>query len=161
MSTRLPTFPPPEGAAVGTRRVEAADGYSYVGVLRRGRDILAECGHEHTNRGVSTKTGGRSAADCMRDVLHGAWLPAAATAHADGYRNGWLSLTGNAGFITPRDVIDRAKAACAERADAYLALVDTVRGLLISDPGAPIRLTSRPTPAAEPQPVGDMPDWMC
>jgi hypothetical protein len=157
--TRFPTFPPPDGAVVGTRRVESAAGFTYVGVLRRGRDILAECGHEHANRSVSTKTNGRSAADCMRDVLHGAWLPAAATAHADGFRNGWLSLTRSTGFVTPKDVIDRAKTSCAERADAYLALVDTVRGLLVSDPGAPIRLT--PRPAAAPEPVGDMPDWMC
>jgi hypothetical protein len=163
MNIRAGHFPNPAGTFVGTRRVKHDSGDTFVGVLRRGRGgpILAECGHQHTNRDVSSQSNGRSAADCMRDVIHGARLAAAAEAHAAAFRDRWVSLTRNTGFVTPQSVIDGAKAKAGEAADAYLSAVGIVRGLIENEPEGTASTDSTDSTDAEPQKAGEMPEWMC
>ena len=107
-------------ARPGSRR---AGDRRFVGVVRRGRTVLAECGHEHTNRDWTTGANGTSATDCARAIIAGAANPATAEQHANRLRNAWLALTTQAGFVAPASTIAAAKADAAAAADAYLAAV--------------------------------------
>jgi hypothetical protein len=42
----------------------------WTGVLRRGRKVIATCGHNHANRDLSSIRNGPSALDCIRTQLH-------------------------------------------------------------------------------------------
>lgn len=44
----------------------------YAGVVRRGRAVVFECGHRHTNRDQSTGLNGTSARDCVCDLVRSA-----------------------------------------------------------------------------------------
>ncbi|MFI7608868.1 hypothetical protein ACIBTV_27660 [Micromonospora sp. NPDC049366] len=102
---------------------------AYAGVVRRGRAILAECGHQHTNRDWTTAAGGTSATDCARSIIAGAANPATAEHTAAQLRNAWIALTSNAGHAFPASTIAAAKATAAEAATTYLAAVAAVRAL--------------------------------
>lgn len=113
---------------IGTRRVSGGrDGrdYRYVGVLRDGRAVVAECGHEHANR----DPGGDSAADCMRMVLRATVRDAIRDDVAARYRQEWQRLT-RGGFQQTAETIARAEADSAAKAAAFLVLVDEVAALL-------------------------------
>jgi hypothetical protein len=105
----------------------------FAGVVRVGRTVLVDCGHEHTNRDWTTGTGGRSAVDCAQRILAGAANPATADRYATETRNRWIALTSAAGHVHTAATIAAAKAAAAEDADAYLAAVATVRARTTSD----------------------------
>lgn len=135
----------------GTRRV----GAKYTGTLRNGTTVIAECGHEHTNRTTSTKTSGRSAVDCVRDLLAATANEARAAANVATFRNRWIGLTRTG--IHSQDTIAKAKADAAADADAWEVLVPRVRQQL-EDLGyrAVIR---RSTGYAELIPAGDDYPW--
>lgn len=116
---------------IGTQRIPATGerGWRYTGVLRRGETILISCGHEHANRDQSTKTGGTSAKDCITIAVRHTRLPQGAALAADEIRNRWQRLN-RTGFQVPADTLAQAKVECAERANAYLALVDELAHLL-------------------------------
>lgn len=114
--------------AIGTRRVDGGrDGrdYRYVGVLRDGRAIVAECGHDHANRDAA----GDSATDCIRMVLRATARDAIRDGVADVYRQGWRHL-GLRGFQQTTETIARAKADAEAKAAAFVVLVDEVAALL-------------------------------
>lgn len=104
-------------------------GDRYVGVVRRGSAIVAECGHEHTNRDWSTGANGASATDCARAILAGAANPHTAEHTAARLRDAWMALTSNAGHTFTAATIAAAKTTAASAADSYLAAVATVRTL--------------------------------
>lgn len=110
----------------GSRRVGDR---AYVGVVRRGRAIVAECGHEHTNRDWTTGANGTSATDCARAILAGAANPTTAEHHATRLRNAWTALASAAGHAYPASVIAAAQVTAAAGADSYLSAVSTVRTL--------------------------------
>jgi hypothetical protein len=135
------------------------DGDQWVGVLKDNANAtIVECGHAHTNRGITTKTGGEAATVCARMILAGARRPQLADSRADSLRNAWQSLTSGAGFQLPAGLVESAKQHCAENAAAYLALVDQVR----THPD--LNTTTTPAVPAAPTPetvdTGDLPDWM-
>lgn len=132
------------------------DGDRWVGILRDGNEVIAECGHTHRNRDVSTQTNGEAAQVCARMILAGARNPATAEHRAERYRTAWLAFTRGGGFTVPASVIQDAKKEGAARAAAYLALVDQVRALLTDRQPTP---TPSPTASATAD-LGDMPDWM-
>lgn len=113
---------------IGTRRTTGGHNgrdYRYIGVLRHGTTILAECGHDHTNRGQ----GGDSATDCITLAVRLTALPAEARQYtADQMRNEWQNLT-RRGFQHTPDTIAKAKADSQAKADAYLQLVDDLTNL--------------------------------
>lgn len=140
----------------GTRRVQMADGtFRYVGQVRCGGDVVAECGHEHRNRDMSSKTNGTSATDCVRDIINGAQLTSAAEYIADRIRTRW-QRTSAAGFVAPREPAGAAEQRCAAAAAAYLDAVAKARAAHAAAAAPPPKVP----PAAEPQQLGDMPDWM-
>jgi hypothetical protein len=133
------------------------DGDQWVGVLKDSANAtIVECGHTHTNRDMTTTTGGEAAQVCARMILLGARNQHTADSRARGYRTAWLSLTSTAGFAVPASVIEKVRAEGPARAAAYLARVDQVRQ------HRDLHTTRQPAPApaAEPAEVGDMPDWM-
>src|SRR5881394_112123 len=109
------------------RAADRTAGDRWIGVLQHYGVAFVWCGHEHRNRDVSTQTNGEAAQVCARMILEGARRPALAESRAEQMRNAWRSLAGGAGFQYPTSVIEGARVACAENADAYLALVDQVR----------------------------------
>ncbi|MEU7591268.1 hypothetical protein AB0A95_33850 [Micromonospora sp. NPDC049230] len=111
-------------ARPGSRR---AGDRRFIGLVRRGRAVLVECGHEHTNRDWTTGANGISAVDCARRIIAGAARPATADRYATETRNRWLALTGQAGFVHSAATIEAAKATAAADAAAYLAAVAAVR----------------------------------
>jgi hypothetical protein len=134
------------------------DGDQWIGVLIAGKDVIAECGHTHTNRDHTTRTGGEAATVCARMILAGARRPQLADFRADNLRNRWQSLTSGTGFQTPAGLVESAQLHCAENAAAYLALVAQIR----THPD--LNTTTAPTaptaPAREPVDTGDLPSWM-
>lgn len=141
---------------VGTRRINLGNGqHAYTGVLRHNGRIVVECGHQHTNRDVTSGINGRSASDCARDVLAGARNDHTARHNAQTMRNGWLKLT-RGGFVTSKTTIDKAKMHAAQRADAYGSAVAATRAFLAAHPDT----TTTVVAPDEPQRIGDMPDWM-
>lgn len=144
------------GLTVGTRRTGTAhDGYTYTGVLRHNGRAVVECGHQHTNRDMSSGANGRSAADCARDVLAGARNAHTAASNTAGFRDRWLKLT-RGGFVTPESVIDAARASAAQAADAYEAAVAATRAHLDQYPDMPTPVVA----PDEPPVIGDLPEWM-
>lgn len=114
------------GLTIGTRRAELG----HVGVLRRGREIAAECGHPHTNRDTSSRTGGTSAADCARELVRAARRPRLAESRAAEIAGSWRKLTSSRGFAVPSSAIERAKAEAPQDAAAYCGRVAAVAELL-------------------------------
>ncbi len=115
---------------IGTQRTPATGerGWTYTGVIRHGDQVLVTCGHEHTNRDQTTKTGGTSAKDCITTAVRHTQLPQGAQMHAAEIRQRWQHLT-RRGFQIPADTLAKAKADCAAQADAYLTLVDDLTHL--------------------------------
>lgn len=130
----------------------ADDGERWVGVLREGRTIVVECGHEHDNRDVTT-SGSIGAQVCAGEILDGSRRPATADYVADRKRTAWQRINTGAGFVQPAGWLDKAKSACAESAADYLTRVAAVRAFR----AARVR-PARPE-TAEPV-IGEMPDWM-
>ncbi len=125
----------PGALVVSTRRVASSSGhrdYRYIGLIRRGRrgPIVAECGHEHTNRTDSTKPGGRSAVDCAYDVLEGAADPAIAEHVSMRWADRWQALTRGTGHTYTAETIAKTRAASAADAQAYLAAVEAARAAM-------------------------------
>lgn len=136
------------------------DADRWVGVLKIGKTTLVECGHTHHNRDFSTSTYGEAAQVCARAILDGARRPATAEHRANQLRNAWLRLTTGAGFTFSDTVIEATKQAAAERASAYLILVEQVRRHpdLNARPAQPTQPQASRTPAAvEELPAGH---WM-
>ncbi len=77
------------GLTIGTRRT---DDERYVGVLRRGRTIVVECGHSHHNRDTSTRTSGTSASDCMRELVQASSRPKLVEYNAEQIATAWMRL---------------------------------------------------------------------
>lgn len=152
----MPTATVTSGLAIGTRRTDhGTAGYTYTGILRHHGHIVAECGHEHTNRDVTSGANGRSAADCARDILAGAYNAHTADHNADVFRNRWVNLT-RGGFVASKTTIELAKVSAAQAADTYEAAVATTRAFLTQQP------TAAPTPTVpnETPTIGDLPEWM-
>lgn len=105
----------------GTRR-ELTE--RYTGVLRTGSQIVAECGHTHTNRDISGRRN-PSARDCITDVIRAAQKPELAIVHAAQIRLSWE----RAGAVSAAGV-ERDKAAAEQAALDYEALIIRVRELL-------------------------------
>ncbi|MEU8023768.1 hypothetical protein AB0B88_16285 [Micromonospora haikouensis] len=125
----------PATLTIGTRRVTVAGGFRYVGVLRAGRKIVAECPHEHINRDVRGR-GGTSATDCIRYIVQAAakhdTYPEKRARLVQDDRNAWQGLT-RGPFTAPAGTIARARVECAERADALDALIGRLVDLLADD----------------------------
>jgi hypothetical protein len=118
-------------AASGLRTSVRRDGSEYVGVLRRGSDIVAECGHRHANREMSTRSRGESAIDCIRRIVNVFDRPAVADMEAQRIANAWQGL--RSGFYSvPTSAIDRARVEAPARVAEYRALVATVTDLIHS-----------------------------
>lgn len=140
---------------IGTKRI---DDRAYTGVLRIGRNVVAECGHTHTNRDESSRTGGRSATDCIHDLVRAAQRPSAADAEASRIAAAWQIL-GRRGFEVSASTIAKAKADAPAQVAAYRAKVAEVAALLAEHP-----LATRSAPQSTTQPeteVGELPAWMC
>jgi hypothetical protein len=105
----------------------------YTGVLRRGRTIVAECGHLHRNRTDSSATEGRSALDCATDLLAAARGEALAVATETRIRGSWQHRQ-----CPSVASVERARADAAAAAVDYLARVEQVRGLIAAEPAAPV-----------------------
>lgn len=122
--------PAPTGPRASTRRVAGGvDGrdFAYVGLVKLGRKVLAECGHEHANRDWSTGVAGGSAKSCAESILDGARRPATAEHVAGRLRTAPVGLRPGAGFAHPAGTIEAARAAAEANAAGYLAAVATVR----------------------------------
>lgn len=119
------------GVKPGTRRTTGAGGrdYRYIGIVRVGRTVIVECGHEHANRDWP-RSGDPGATGCARDIIDGAANPALAERRATKRARAWENLTRSTGFTTPAGTIAAAKTTAAADAAAYLATVDTVRAAL-------------------------------
>lgn len=128
----------------------------WIGLLRVAGTVLVECGHAHINRDDSSATAGEAARVCARMILAGARRPAVAAGRAEQMRNAWARLAGDAGFAAPASVIEKAKVESADRATAYLALVDQVR----AHPDLNTTAPRRAQPKIETAEIGEMPDWM-
>lgn len=122
--------PAPTGLRVSTRRVAGGvDGrdFAYVGLVKLGRTVIADCGHEHANRDWSTGVAGGSAKSCAESILDGARRPATAEHVAGRLRTAPIGLRPGAGFEHPAGTIEAAKAAAEKNAAGYLAAVAAVR----------------------------------
>lgn len=137
----------------GTRR---ADNDMYVGVLRVGRQVVAECGHLHRNRDISSRTNGPAARDCMKDIVAAAKRPSLAAERATRIRTAWMN-TQRGPWATTAAQVERLKVELAADAVAYEALVVEVRSLLDQ---FPTETTTAPVVTALDCEVGEMPDWM-
>lgn len=119
-----------EAAAPSMRASTRRDGdRQYVGVLRVGRRVVAECGHVHTNRDETSKTGGRSARDCAERIMRAAHEPFYADEVIAGQRDAWQHHRDGFWQYTAAD-IERRKATCAKDADELAALIVRVRDML-------------------------------
>jgi hypothetical protein len=122
--------PAPAGLRVSTRRVAGGvDGrdFAYVGLVKLGRTVVAECGHEHANRDWAATVAGGSAKSCAESILDGARRPATAEHVARKIRTAPLGLRPAAGFQHPAGTIEAARAAAEKNEAGYLAAVATVR----------------------------------
>jgi hypothetical protein len=122
--------PTPAGLRASTKRVAGgADGrdWSFVGVVRLGRAIVAECGHLHANRDWPTGTVTGSAKSCAERILDGARRPAAAEHNARQLRTAPLGLHPAAGFQHPAGTIEAAREIAEKNEASYLAAVVAVR----------------------------------
>lgn len=117
------------GLTVGTRRDNTGGVFRYTGVLRRGRRVVAECGHTHLNRDITTGRS-RAAAECIARQIIAAGDNTFAGHEVAAIRIGWQYLT--RGFSAPADTIANAKAECAAEADAYPAKLAALTALLDS-----------------------------
>jgi hypothetical protein len=112
------------GLAIGNRR----DDDRFVGVLRRGRAVVVECGHRHANRDVSTKANGVSASDCARELVQAALRPSVVEYRVEQIGAAWQRL--GRGFAAPASVIEAAKAKAPADVAEYRAKVAEVAALL-------------------------------
>lgn len=112
---------------IGTRR--HAGGTGHVGVLRHGKTIVAECGHDHPNRDTDTRTSGTSARTCMRMLVYATQNEAYADDLAARIENAWRSL-GSRGFHVAASTIEKAKAVAPIEVAAFRATVAQVTALL-------------------------------
>jgi hypothetical protein len=122
--------PAPTGLRVSTRRVAGgADGrdWSYVGLVKLGRRVVAECGHLHANRDWSATVAGGSAKSCAESILDGARRPATAEHVAKRIRTAPLGLRPGAGFQHPAGTIEAAREIAEKNEASYLAAVAAVR----------------------------------
>lgn len=101
---------------IGTSR---ADTGAYVGVLRRGRAIVLECGHVHHNRDTSTRSGGTSASDCVRELVLAARRPVFAEHRAQQIATAWQRL----GSWGTASTVERARAAAPGEVATFRELV--------------------------------------
>lgn len=133
----------------------------YTGVIRIGGKVIIECGHTHTNRDTTSRSGGRSAGDCIRNLIKAAQRPAFAAHEQDRIRNAWQALTRGFHIVSPTTIAE-ARAQDERTADAYPALVARVAALIDEHGACPSRYAcNRPTaPAIELEPVGAAPAWM-
>jgi hypothetical protein len=112
----------------GTRRNgDQHDGFQYVGVLRIGRKVVAECGHLHQNRDVTTKSGGRSARDCIDRIVRAARHPDDAAELVTRTRNSWQE---RGPWEVTASQIERFRARALEDAAELEALIAEVAALL-------------------------------
>jgi hypothetical protein len=107
----------------GTRRIGER---CYVGVLRIGQEVVAECGHKHTNREWTTKANGRSAKDCIDRIVYAARTPFYAAEIVTELRNAWQRLDRGPFEVTASQV-EQFRASCAADGDALEALIAKVR----------------------------------
>jgi hypothetical protein len=115
---------------IGTRRTTTPGGvHTYTGLLRDGRTVIAECGHQHTNRTTSGRS--TSAADCMRLILKAVANDATRASLVDNARTAWLSLT-RGGFTAPTSTIEAAKVECAAAAEQTATRIDQLGDTLAS-----------------------------
>jgi hypothetical protein len=109
---------------IGTRR----DGDRYVGVLRNGHNVIAECGHRHANRDLDGSVGGRSARTCITRVVRSTVRTEIRDTFAAEIRQSWQHLT--RGFQVPASTIAAARVQADADAGAFVALVGHVAHLL-------------------------------
>lgn len=116
------------GLTTGTRRTRLADDtYRYTGLIRHHGTVIAECGHEHTNRD-QPRYHTPSARTCAERILDGARRRSTADRYATEYRDAWKGMARAMGGSVKAG--EKAKATAAAHAAHYLAAVDTVRALL-------------------------------
>lgn len=117
------------GLTVGSRRSDLG----WVGVLRRGRKVLVECGHGHHNRDESTKANGTSARDCVSELIRAATFPPFKEEAAERILTAWQNLS-RAGFVVPVSTIERVKAEGPVKVREYERVVAKVAAFLPSTP---------------------------
>jgi hypothetical protein len=120
------------GLRIGTRRDDGGRNgrdIAYVGVLRRGSRIVVECGHRHTNRDASTRTGGTSASDCIRELARAALRPNFLEHQAQQIATAWTRLGPHVTTTTR----EKARADAPANVAAYRALVAKVATLIGGD----------------------------
>lgn len=71
----------------------------YNGVLRRGRRVLFDCGHGHTNRDESSGLNGTSARDCLTRLVRATRSPELVREHHDRLRSGGHRAAARAGSL--------------------------------------------------------------
>jgi hypothetical protein len=137
------------GVTVATRHGERG---GHVGVTRRGREVLVECGHLHINRDVSTKASGTSASDCIRQIVRAASFAPLAEQTAAAVANSWRPFA-DCGSYVPTSTIDRARAEAPAQVAADLELVAAVAALIgvgeatTPSPGRPVYLADSEPPS--------------
>jgi hypothetical protein len=135
----------------GTRR----DGNHYVGVIRQGRTIVAECGHLHQHRDFNTYDD-TAARQCINDIVKASRDNAFAAELIDKTRSRWNQ---HRTLAVTAATAQRWKTEDAADADKLAALIDTVRGLNI-DTGTATRPTSEPTVEEIGDPTDPAYAWM-
>ncbi len=131
-------------------------GDKWAGVVRVGRAVLVDCGHEHDNRDMSTSAG-TAATVCAREILDGARRPATCDQIAERKRTAYARVRTGAGFVQPTGWLNGLKDSCARAAEDYRARVAVVRAALPEHDHYPVPAIA-PEPAEAP--VGDLPEWM-
>jgi hypothetical protein len=142
--------PTPAGPRASTKRVAGgADGrdWSYVGLVKLGRKVVAECGHLHANRDWPAGVAGGSAKSCAESILDGARRPATAEHTAKRIRTAPLGLRPAAGFQHPAGTIEAAREIAEKNEATYLAAVAAVREHLPT--------LEEPLPNTEPAAAGE------
>jgi hypothetical protein len=145
---------------IGTRRDEGGRDdrdYTYVGVLRQGRRVIAECGHQHKNRDHSSRFGGTSALDCITDIVRASRDQHFADQLINQVRTR-NSGDGGAGFQVSAATLAEWRA--RDAADAA-KLADVIAAVAALDVAWPPKPAAPVAPVEEVQEIGEMPEWMC
>lgn len=117
------------GLTIGTHQNgerHTASTRTYTGVLRRGTQVVADCGHLHANRDQSSRTGGTSATDCIRLLVRAAVRPAFADYEANEIATRWMRL----GPYATTSMREQVKADAPTEVVAYRAKVAQIADLL-------------------------------
>lgn len=112
--------------SVGTR----SNGSTYTGVIKAGRHILVDCGHEHDNRDM-TGVRGRSARDCIALLVKAATNTATADGLVHAAETAWQRLTGGFYFV-PAATVAVAKAAAPADATAVRERIAEITDIVLT-----------------------------